>query len=200
MSTEPGNDLRETLIERQTLHDGSYISLRRDVVRDAGGERRTREVVVHPGAVCVIPLLADGRILLVRQYRHAVGEVLLELPAGTLDRAADGSLEPPDETARRELAEETGHRANTWRRLATFFTAPGFATEEMHLYLATDLAPIDGYSGPAPDERLELEALPWRDALAAAERGELRDAKTLVGILWLARLAQAGEVTELKAS
>jgi ADP-ribose diphosphatase len=129
-------------------------------------------------------------VLLVRQYRIAVDEALLEIPAGTLDVAADGSVEDPDVAAPRELEEETGMRAGSWRRIARFFTAPGFASEEMHLYLATDLRPADADRlGPDEDERLLLERLPWREAVAAAERGELRDGKTLVALFWLARLA-----------
>jgi ADP-ribose pyrophosphatase len=195
-----GDQLRETLVEREVLYEGSYISLLRDAVTDAHGQRRQREIVVHPGAVAVIPLLADGRLLLVRQYRHATGEVCLEIPAGKLDRVATGGTEPADEAATRELAEETGYSASSWRKLATFFTAPGFASEEMHLYLATDLTPVDGYAGPAADELLELETIPWREALAMAERGEVRDAKTLVAVFWLARLADGGDVPELRAS
>ena len=128
-------------------------------------------------------------MLLVRQYRVAVGEALLEVPAGTLDVAEDGTIEDPDEAARRELEEETGVRAATWRTIATFFTAPGFASERMHLYFATDLRPADDDRlAPDEDERLIVERMPWRDAVAAAERGELRDGKTLVALLWLARL------------
>ena len=132
----------------------------------------------------------EDRVLLVRQYRVAVGEALLEIPAGTLDVAEDGSVEDPDIAAPRELEEETGMRAGSWRLIARFFTAPGFASEEMHLYLATDLRPADADRlGPDEDERLLLERVPWREAVAAAERGELRDGKTLVALLWLARLA-----------
>jgi ADP-ribose pyrophosphatase len=128
-------------------------------------------------------------VLLVRQYRVAVGEALLEIPAGTLDVMHDGSIEDPERAAPRELEEETGMRAGTWRRIASFYTAPGFASELMHLYLATDLRPADGeLLAPDEDEHLLLERLPWRDAVAAAERGELRDAKTILGLLWLARL------------
>jgi ADP-ribose diphosphatase len=133
-------------------------------------------------------------VLLVRQYRVAVGEALLEIPAGTLDVDDDGAIEDPALAAPRELEEETGMRAGSWRRIATFYTAPGFASELMHLYLATDLRLADGERlRPDEDERLELERVPWRDALAAAERGEYRDAKTLVGLLWLARLREAEE-------
>ena len=126
---------------------------------------------------------------MVRQWRVAAGQALLEIPAGTLDVADDGSIEDPDLAARRELEEETGMRAGTWRLLARFYSAPGFTSELMHLYLATDLRPADGHRlGPDEDEHLLLEPMPWREALAAAERGEVADAKSLVGLLWLARI------------
>jgi ADP-ribose pyrophosphatase len=145
--------------------------------------------------VAILAIDAQERVLLVRQYRVAVGEALLEIPAGTLDIADDGSIEDPAIAAPRELEEETGMRAGSWRKIATFFTAPGFASELMHLYLATDLRPADGARlQPDEDEHLEVERLPWRDALAAAERGEYRDGKTLVGLLWLARLRDQGAV------
>jgi len=125
-------------------------------------------------------------------FRLAAGRTLLEVPAGTLDRGADGSLEDPDLAARRELEEETGFRAGSWEHLGAFWTAPGFATELMHLYLARDLVPADGARlGPDDDERLELEHVPWREAVAAAEQGGIADAKTLVGVLWLARILEA---------
>ena len=143
----------------------------------------------HPGAVAIVAVDADDQVLLVRQYRNPAGRVLLEVPAGTLDRGPDGSIEDPALAARRELEEETGYRAGTWRLLSRFFTAPGFTTEQMTLYLATDLRPADGDRlGPDEDERLHLVRLPWRDAVAAAERGEIEDAKSIVGLFWLARL------------
>jgi ADP-ribose pyrophosphatase len=131
----------------------------------------------------------EDRVLMVRQYRVAAGRALLEIPAGTLDVATDGTIEDPALAALRELEEETGMRAGSWRLLARFFTTPGFTSELMHLYLATDLRLADGHRlGPDEDERLLLERLPWQDAVAAAERGEIVDAKSLVGLLWLARL------------
>jgi ADP-ribose pyrophosphatase len=127
-------------------------------------------------------------VLLVRQWRVAAGQALLEVPAGTLDVADDGSIEDPDLAARRELEEETGMRAGSWRPVARFYTAPGFTSELMHLYLATDLRLADGHRlGPDEDEHLLLERLPWHDALAAVDRGEVADAKSLVALLWLAR-------------
>jgi ADP-ribose pyrophosphatase len=130
----------------------------------------------------------------VRQFRAAVGQTLLEIPAGTRDRHEDGSFEDPDRTAPRELAEETGHQAAEWRKLGIFYTAPGFATEEMHLYLARGLTAIPDYAGPDADEHLDVVRLPWRQAVQLAVEGEIRDAKTLVALLWLDRLQRNDEL------
>ena len=117
-----------------------------------------------------------------RQFRTPVGRTLLELPAGhARSRDRMGRSRQPELAARRELGEETGHRAEAWRHLRSFWSAPGFTDERMHLYLATGLEPIEGYSGPEPDERLRLERLPWREAVALATAGAIEDAKTLVG-------------------
>jgi ADP-ribose pyrophosphatase len=138
--------------------------------------------------VAILAIDPDDRILLVRQYRVPAGGVLLEIPAGTLDVDETGVTEDPDLAARRELEEETGFRAGSWEHLASFWTAPGFATELMHLYLATDLRPADADRlGPDEDEHLRLERLPWNDAVEAALSGDIRDAKSLIGLLWLDR-------------
>lgn len=130
-----------------------------------------------------------------RQFRTAAGRALLEIPAGTLDVDREsGTTEDPTLAAVRELEEETGFRAGRWRKLGAFWTAPGFATELMHLYLATELVPADDGLGPDEDEALELDALPWPEAVAAAEDGRIEDAKSLIGLFWLARLKSAGEV------
>ncbi len=176
------------MVDSRVLHRGRYLTFRIDTVERADGTRATREIAGHPGAVGILALDDQDRVLMVRQWRLAAGQVLLEIPAGTLDVADDGSIEDPDLAARRELEEETGMRAGSWRLLARFYTAPGFTSELMHLYLATDLRLADGHRlGPDEDEHLLLERLPWRDALAAADRGEVADAKSLVGLLWLAR-------------
>jgi ADP-ribose pyrophosphatase len=187
-------DLRERVVERRVLHRGSFIEFRVDTIERADGTRATRDFAGHRGAVAIVALDADGQVALVRQWRLAADDALLEIPAGGLDPAADGSTEDPDLAARRELEEETGLRAATWRRLGAFYSAPGFTDELMHLYIATDLSPAgpDGRLGPDEDERLILEWRPWGEAVEAAERGEIRDAKSIVGLFWLARVMDRG--------
>jgi ADP-ribose pyrophosphatase len=141
--------------------------------------------------VAIVALDADDQVLLVRQYRSPAERVLLEIPAGTLDvHPTTGAIEDPELASRRELEEETGYRAGSWQKLASFWTAPGFASELMHLYLARDLRPAHAYDrlGPDEDEHLRLERLPWSDAVRAALAGEIADAKSLVGLLWVDRL------------
>ena len=165
------------------------MTFRIDTIERADGTRGTRDIAGHPGAVAILAIDADDRVLLVRQYRVAVGEALLEIPAGTLDVRDDGSIEDPDLAAPRELEEETGMRAGSWWKIASFYSAPGFTSELVQLYLATDLRPADGERlTPDEDERLQVERVPWHDAVAAAEGGELHDGKTLVALLWLAGL------------
>jgi len=191
-----GDDpLEEHVVEREIIHRGRYLEFRIDHIERADGSGGTRDVVGHPGAIAVLAVDDDGRLLLVRQWRIPAAEAMLEIPAGTLD-VIDGVVEDPDLAARRELEEETGHRAGTWRKLAEFWTAPGFATELMHLYLATGIAGADGDDRlqPDEDERLELLHATIDDAVAMVERGEIRDAKSILGILWLDRLARRGEL------
>ena len=192
----PADDrLRETVVGSRLVHKGYYLDVRVDEILTPDGKRSTRDIVGHPGAVAVVALDPDDNVLMVRQFRLAADRTLLEIPAGTLDRAADGTLEDPDLAARRELEEETGYRAGHWEHLGTFWTAPGFATELMRLYLARDLAPAhEDRLGPDEDERLELEHVPWREAVAMAERGDIADAKSLVGLFWLARRLEADGV------
>jgi ADP-ribose pyrophosphatase len=191
-----GDDpLEEHVVEREIIHRGRYLEFRVDHIQRADGSGGTRDVVGHPGAIAVLAVDEDGRLLLVRQWRIPAASAMLEIPAGTLDRV-NGSIEDPDLAARRELEEETGHRATTWRKLAEFWTAPGFATELMHLYLATGIAGAaeDERLTPDEDERLELLHVGIDDAVAMVERGEIRDAKSIIGILWLERLARHGEL------
>ncbi|MEK6720384.1 MAG: NUDIX hydrolase [Chloroflexota bacterium] len=188
---EAARDLTETVVDSRVVHRGGYLEVRVDRIRRADGSEADRDIVGHPGAVAILAIDDEERVLLVRQFRLAAGGPLLEIPAGGLDVGADGlTHEDPGAAARRELEEETGSRARTWRRLGSFWTAPGFATELMHLYLATGLEAVlaDGRFAPDEDERLELVRLPWREAVELAERGAICDAKSIVGLFWLARL------------
>jgi ADP-ribose pyrophosphatase len=183
-------DLVERVVDSRVLHRGSFLEFRIDTVERSDGSRHVRDIAGHPGAVAIVALDSEDRVALVRQWRLPANAALLEIPAGGLDVHEDGSKEDPDAAAPRELEEETGWRAGSWRKLGTFYTAPGFTDELMHLYLATDLEPATagGRLRPDEDERLILEWRPWRDAVAAAESGEIRDAKSIVGLFWLARL------------
>jgi len=187
------DELLETTVERRVIHAGRYVTFHVDTIADARGAHHTRDWVEHPGAVAMLAI-EGGDVLLVRQFRTPAARVLLEIPAGTLDRDAAGAIEDPDVAAPRELGEETGYRAASWRKLGSFFPAPGFASEFMHLYLATDLSPIEGYAGPEPDERIDLVRIPVRDAIAMADRGEIDDGKTLIGLFWLDRLMAQGDI------
>ena len=147
-----------------------------DRIRAADGRVVTREIVMHPGAVAIIPVLPSGELLLVRQERHAARGSLWEIPAGTLEVG-----EPAAACARRELIEETGHEAKTWRELITFFTTPGFSDEQITLFLASDLQRV-GEHDPA-----EIEACqPFSPTMIRrmVEHGDLADAKTILGLLW----------------
>jgi len=147
------------------------------------GLTKTREIVRHPGACVVVPLLPDGRVCLIRNWRIAVGQTLIELPAGTLDPG-----EQPEAAAARELIEETGYRAGRLERLHSFFAAPGILDERMHLYLATEL--VAGQAEREAGEEIENWLVPWDEAIAMIERGEIQDAKTIIGLLWVDRLGR----------
>jgi ADP-ribose pyrophosphatase len=163
---------------------GRRIAVRVDEVERSDGHRTTREIVEHPGAVAI--LAWDGaRVAMVRQWRHATQQTLLEIPAGTLEPD-----EAPETTARRELAEEVGVAAATWEAGPGFYTAPGFCDERMHLFLATDLT--DASAEADADEVLELSWITLDEAVAAADDGRIADAKSLAAIGWLARRLRSG--------
>jgi len=171
--------MEERTLRTRRVFEGRLLKVRVDDVAMADGRPAQREIIEHPGAVAI--LAWDGeRLAAVRQWRQAAGQVTLELPAGTRD-----TDEAPRRTAERELAEECGLSAETWEPGPGFWTAPGFCTEFLTLWLATDLHPVS-VAGPE-DEALEREWLTLDQALAAVAEGAINDAKSLVGIYWLAR-------------
>jgi len=166
---------------RILLQTKKFSVVEHQILAEAGQLPATRQVVVHPGAVAVLPLLEGDRLCLIRNQRIAVAKTLIELPAGTID-----DDEQPQETAIRELQEETGYRARQWRELPAFFMSPGILNERMHLFVASELVP--GEPAREAGEQIENLVVPWSDAVGMAERGEIEDAKSLVGILLWDRL------------
>lgn len=169
----------ESLVRSRRIYAGRVLGLRVDEVRLADGRTAHREVVDHPGAAVVVPLTDGGEILMVRQYRYAVGETLLEVPAGTLEPG-----EEPLACAQRELLEEVGAEAAHWEPLAVLYPSPGVMGEIMHLFLARGLT--EGPARGTEEEELATERLPLEQALARVRRGEIRDAKSVAGLLLVA--------------
>jgi ADP-ribose pyrophosphatase len=145
------------------------------------GATRTRQIVRHPGAVTILPLLDDGRVCLIRNFRISVEQTLIELPAGTLEPNED-----PARTAERELIEETGYRAQSIAPLASFYLSPGILDERMHLFLATGLESVG--AAREPGEQIENFVVPWPQAMDLIFQGAIQDAKTIVGLLYYDRL------------
>jgi ADP-ribose pyrophosphatase len=164
------------LIGTREVYDGRVVKLRVDEIEVRSGLNVRREVVAHPGAVVIVPVDAEGRILWVRQHRWAAQRELLELPAGTLEPG-----EAPEETARRELIEEAGVAAATWQRLGGFFSAPGFCEEYLHAFLATDLT--EEHADGDEDEDIEVVPLTLAESLALIDAGGVEDAKSLSAML-----------------
>ena len=160
----------------KTIFQGRVFDIRQEQVRMPDGRVINVDVVAHHGAVTLLPVDEEGQIWFIRQYRHPAGKELLELPAGVME-----SGEPEAESAGRELREETGMAAASLEKLGEFYLAPGYSTEYMHVFLATDLKPDPLEQDE--DELLTLEKVPVREALAMAERGEIQDAKTLAALL-----------------
>jgi 8-oxo-dGTP pyrophosphatase MutT (NUDIX family) len=167
------------LLKSEPLFQGRAFKIRRDTMRTPDGGETRLEIVEHGGSVVIVPVDGEGNMLFVRQYRHAAGLDLLELPAGTRD-----GDEPHADCAAREIREETGMAADTLIRVGDFFLAPGYSTEFMAVFLATDLRhdPLEADA----DEFLQVEKMPVREAVQIAERGEMPDAKSLAA-LFLAR-------------
>jgi ADP-ribose pyrophosphatase len=166
---------------RKIVHVGRKIQVALDTEVLPDGRTVQRDVVLHPGAVAILPLVDDEHICLLHNHRPIIGTDLWEVPAGTLKPG-----EPPAEAAVRELAEETGYRAGKWTKLAELIPSPGVLNEVIHLFLAEQLTP--GAMDLEADEQLVPHILPLAQALAWAGDGTIRDAKTLVGLFWLERL------------
>ncbi|MCS7082358.1 MAG: NUDIX hydrolase [Bacteroidetes bacterium] len=173
--------LEEVRLESLPLVEGVLIKAYRDTVRLPNGRTAIREWIRHPGAAIAVPLFPDGSTLLVRQFRYAVGKTFVEVPAGKLDHPEAN----PEETARRELQEETGYRAQRLTFIARFYPCIGYSNEVMYLYLAEELT-----QEPAPkeeDELLEPLRLPWPEAMAMVYRNEIEDMKSMLALLLIDR-------------
>lgn len=171
-------DLIETKIDSNNVFDGRLLHVRCDTVRLPNGNTTTREWIKHPGAAAVLPILPDGNVILVRQYRYPVQRVTLEIPAGKLD----SSTEDPLDCAVRELAEETGYRAENMEKILTLATTVGFSDEWIHIYVADGL--VLGKQHPDDDEFINVEIVPLEKAYDMVKTGEIIDAKTTAAILW----------------
>lgn len=172
----------ERTVHTETIYDGKIIRLEIDDVILPDGKPAKRELVRHPGAVALIPITEDGKLVMVEQYRKALGTTLLEVPAGKLEPG-----EAPEVTARRELEEETGYACDHLEWVTTFATSPGFADETIHLYTATGLRKVDQPLAGDEDEFVELLEIPVDEAVKKLVEGEIRDAKTAFAILWSER-------------
>lgn len=168
--------LEEKTISSQMIHKGKVVNLRVDSVELPNGNFSTREVVEHSGAVAVVPVTSSGEVIMVRQYRHPVGKILLEIPAGKLDPG-----ESPDECVKRELLEETGMVAGRLKKLFSCYSSPGFSDEILHIYLADELY----YQGQQldEDEFVQVKKVPLKEAVTKICSGEIEDAKSIAGIL-----------------
>jgi nudix-type nucleoside diphosphatase (YffH/AdpP family) len=167
--------LLERVAASDRIYDGRILNVRVDTVEMADGRSARREIVEHAAVVAIVPVDSRGNVVLVRQYRLAAEEALLEIPAGGVDEGED-----IEAAAQREMQEEIGHRAGILRRLAGFYVSPGYITEYIHAFLATELV-----EEPAPgdeDEQIEIVRVPLEDALRLIETGDIKDAKSIIGL------------------
>jgi ADP-ribose pyrophosphatase len=168
---------------RRVIYRGRKIDLALQTLTLADGTQADREVVVHRGAVALVPMVDEEHVCLVEIQRYSVGKTLFEVPAGTLDPG-----ESPEQTAERELREETGYRARRMRRLREWYVSPGVMTERMYLFLCEDLEP--GAAQLEPDERLQTVIVPWKQALAMVDDSRIEDAKSMLALTICDRLRQ----------
>ena len=171
--------MNSRLVDRQVLYSGKKIRLElhhlESTVED-DATRHVREVVIHPGAVCILPITADDQVILIRNFRYPIGQYLLEVPAGTLEKNED-----PINCAGRELLEETGYLAGRMKPIGNFFTSPGILSEKMYAYAAYDLE--QQQQALEEGEEIELQPTPYADVMRMLERGEIHDGKTIATLL-----------------
>jgi ADP-ribose pyrophosphatase len=179
-SSERISQKKATILSSKIVYQGRVFGIRRDEVIEPSGVRTTRELITHPGSVVVLPVLPDGRILMIQQYRHAARQYLWELVAGRIDAG-----ETPLQAAERELIEETGYRATKFRIFLDIFPTPGFLEERMFLLLAEGLTP--GEAEPEEDEKIISRAYNHKQLEEMIRTGKLRDAKSIAGILYYLR-------------
>ena len=179
-------EFKEEMVSQETVYEGVIVNVRRDKARLMDGRITNREVVEHPGGVAVFAMDDQGRVALVRQYRYPIGEETLELPAGKLEPGED-----PRDSGLRELAEETGLVPGTFEDMGCLYSSPGILAERIYLYFAKDLT--QGPTHPDDGEFVETVWLPYQDLVDKARRGEIKDGKTLVGILKASFLLDAGQ-------
>ncbi len=172
-------DLKEETLQTETIHQGRNFTFQKKTVKLPTGRTTTREIVKHPGAVAIIPLLDKETVIMVEQYRTAAEKTLLEIPAGTLN-----PNENPEDCAKRELLEETGYHPQNLKKLLTAYPSPGYSSEKIHIYLATELT----YKGQQPeeDETIKTRKIKLKDIEKMIEKGEIEDIKTICSIMKLA--------------
>ena len=179
-------EFKDEMVSQETVYEGVIVNVRRDKARLMDGRITNREVVEHPGGVAVFAMDDQGRVALVRQYRYPMGEETLELPAGKLEPGED-----PRDSGLRELAEETGLVPGTFEDMGCLYSSPGILAERIYLYFAKNLT--QGPTHPDDGEFVETVWLPYQDLVDKARRGEIKDGKTLVGILKASFLLDAGQ-------
>jgi ADP-ribose diphosphatase len=182
-SSHPAH-LVETKVDGEAVFDGKLLHVRRDTVRLPDGTLATREYIVHPGAVLIIPVLPDGRLVIVRQFRYPLDRILIEFPAGKLDPG-----EAPLATAQRELREEAGYAAASWQRLGRVHSVVAYSTEEIELLVAKDLTHVGAQLDAG--EFLEVGTMSVEEMLAAVDHDEITDAKTVAALLLYVRCRRA---------
>lgn len=179
-------DLKEKTLSSKTVYDGTFLKVQKDEVQLPDGKTTIREYIVHPGAAMIVPVLPNGKLLMIRQFRYPLKRVFIEFPAGKTD-AGEDSLQ----TAKRELEEETGCEAKIWRLMTTIHPVIGYADEKIDLFLAQDIV-RQRKNHLDPEEFLELVEYSLPEAMDLMKKGQITDVKTMVGLFWLQQLQSGG--------